>query len=533
MTLDGSCRLGEQKRSELQVRLDALKTQSERNRLGQFATPYALAKQMLREAQRLLPAQKRITFLDPAVGTGAFFSALLDVFPRERLADACGFDVDPLYAEACRQVWQERGLRVATCDFTVQRPDRQYNLIVCNPPYVRHHHMPKAVKARLQADAKSVSGMVLNGLAGLYCYFVGLSHAWLAEDGLAVWLVPSEFMDVNYGAALRQYLTERVTLVRIHRFDPHDVQFSDALVSSAVIIFRNSAPPLEHSVTFTYGGSLDGPATVQTLSREALAKESRWSRLAFVPTGAICRPAIMSDFFRIRRGVATGDNDFFILREQEIRARSLPIELFRPVLPSPRHLPATEVLADAHGVPDLPCRFYLLDTHLNEKYLATRYPRLYAYLQEGRARGVDERYLCRHRDPWYAQELREPAPLLCTYLGRADGKGKRPFRFVLNQSRATVTNVYLAMYPIGYLKQALAGDEGLLRRVWEALNALATEDLLCESRVYGGGLRKLEPSELGRVDATPLLDIIGRENALPARQLQLLEKPTAARFGVQ
>ncbi len=62
----------------------------------------------------------------------------------------------------------------------------------------------------------------------------------MEDEGLAVWLIPSEFMDVNYGAALRRYLSERVTLLQIHRFCPTDVQFTDALVSSAVVIFRKS-----------------------------------------------------------------------------------------------------------------------------------------------------------------------------------------------------------------------------------------------------------------------------------------------------
>jgi adenine-specific DNA-methyltransferase len=34
-------------------------------------------------------------------------------------------------------------------------------------------------------------------------------------------LIPSEFMDVKYGGPLKQYLLDKVTLLRIHRFDPN------------------------------------------------------------------------------------------------------------------------------------------------------------------------------------------------------------------------------------------------------------------------------------------------------------------------
>jgi adenine-specific DNA-methyltransferase len=101
-----------------------------------------------------------------------------------------------------------------------------------------------------------------------------------------------------------------------------------------------------------------------------------------------------------------------------------------------------------------------------------------------------------------------PAPILCTYLGRSDTKTGRPFRFILNHSKATAANVYLLLYPKAVLASAIHNDRGLLRRVWEALNELRPSSILGEGRVYGGGLHKLEPSELGNVDAASIADFI-------------------------
>jgi len=75
----------EQKRIVLQASLDVEKTQAERNRLGQFATPAALAKDIIGYAARLLPRNEKVSFLDPAIGTGSFYSALLKVFPENRI----------------------------------------------------------------------------------------------------------------------------------------------------------------------------------------------------------------------------------------------------------------------------------------------------------------------------------------------------------------------------------------------------------------------------------------------------------------
>ena len=79
------------------------------------------------------------------------------------------------------------------------------NLILANPPYVRHHHLTREDKERLQLLVYRMTGIKVNGLAGLYVYFLLLATAWMEDGGFAAWLIPSEFMDVNYGAALKRF----------------------------------------------------------------------------------------------------------------------------------------------------------------------------------------------------------------------------------------------------------------------------------------------------------------------------------------
>lgn len=498
----------EQGRIKLQTELDAKKTQAERNRLGQFATPTALALDILTYAATLIPEGENIRFLDPAVGTGSFFSALRQVFPEEQITEAHGFEIDPHYGEPASHLWRNSDFTIKLSDFTTEKPERHFNLIICNPPYVRHHHLNNNDKSRLQNYTSHASGMNISGLAGLYCYFLGLSHAWMADGGIAGWLIPSEFMDVNYGKAVKRYLLEKVTLLKIHRFDPDDVQFADALVSSAIVLFKKEIPPVHHNVIFSFGGTLLDPQKIREVSTDVLADEGKWSRF---PQSEI-RPkrsnALISDFFDIRRGIATGDNDFFILNLKEIIARNLPLVAFRPILPSPRYLTDCEVSADTNGLPLLDRQLYLLDTKLPEERIRESYPALFAYLQEGKQRKVHERYLSCHRSPWYAQENRPPAPIVCTYLGRSNTKSGRPFRFILNNSSATVANVYLAMYPKPQLAKAIEQDATILRHAWEMLNRITPEQLMGEGRVYGGGLHKLEPGELANVDASEIADLI-------------------------
>ena len=511
----------EKRRVTLQDALDEAKERRERNRLGQFATPPPLAREMLREAAMLLEDRQHLRFLDPAIGTGAFYSALLDVVGQKRVKKAVGYEIDPHYGLPAKQLWAGTGIDLRLEDFTQAVPasDRdQYDLVICNPPYVRHHHLPAGEKRRLNARVGRASGIELGGLAGLYCYFIGLVHEWLADGGLAGWLIPSEFMDVVYGTAIKRYLIEKVTLVGIHRFDQKDVQFSDALVSSAIVWYRKQLPPAHHRVAFTYGGTLEQPLTKKIVAADALHRAAKWTRLPTDTTSVEAKigAARLSSFFAIKRGQVTGDNAFFILTQEEIARRGLPTSLMRPLLPSPRHLPADEVATDKNGHPLLDRRLFLLDCRLPERVVQERYPALWHYLEEGKERGVAARYLCRGRNPWYAQERRLPTRFACTYIGRLSRRGK-PFRFILNHSQATAANVYLLMYPHEAVARLLGDKPALVRQVWQALRDIPTDTLLSEGRVYGGGLHKIEPRELGNVPASALAAILPLEAAASAR----------------
>ena len=504
--------LAEEARLKCQTRLDAERTQSERNGTGQFATPTALAADIAAYVAGMWGNRdQRVRFLEPALGTGSFFSALMHVFPVDMWAWARGVEVDPRFVKVARDIWTPFGLEVIHADFTRLEPPRsdeeRANLIVTNPPYVRHHHLDASTKTRLRQAVASRLGVQISGLAGLYCYFLLLADSWLARNGLSAWLIPTEFLTVNYGAAVRRYLTERVSLLLIHAFDARDVQFGDALVSSAVVVFEKVPPGPGHTVTLSTGGTLLKPAEVRQVPLTRLRRSSKWLSLLSAEDSESDREVTLSTLFKIKRGIATGSNSFFIMTRSAAIKRGIPEECLRPVLPSPRHLKETIIQAEPDGYPALPQQLVVIDCPLPESVVKERYPALWAYLAEGKAAGIAEGYLARRRDPWYRQENREPAPFLCTYMGRGR-EGGAPFRFIWNKSQAVVTNVYLALYPIGEMAEALKIDPSLYPAVFELLNEISPADLKSEGRVYGGGLHKMEPAELGRVPAAKFVKLI-------------------------
>ena len=359
----------------------------------------------------------------------------------------------------------------------------------------------------------------INGLAGLYCYFLGLSHTWMADGGLAGWLIPSEFMDVKYGVSVKSYLLDKVTLLHIHRFDPNDMQFGDALVSSAVVWFRNEPPRIGHEVRFTYGGTLERTKLERLVPVETLRREPKWTRYPIKESSEAAEGPVLGDFFKIKRGLATGNNSYFILSAQEIERRGLPMEAFKPILPSPRYVPDDEIKGDQKGNPVLERRLFLLDPPWTENQIKELYPKLWAYLKKARRKASPIAISAGIGRCGTRREYRPPAPFVCTYLGRSDKKSGRPFRFILNSSKATAANVYLMLYPKRPIERALQDRPQLKRQVWEFLNEIPPQTMLGEGRVYGGGLHKLEPKELGNVPAKAIAELLP-ESAQPGREKQ-------------
>src|SRR5262249_31731283 len=98
---------------------------------------------------------------------------------------------------------------------------------------------------------------------------------------------------------------------------------------------------------------------------------------------------------------------------------------------------------------------------------------------------IDRGYLAARRKPWHRQEQRGASPILFTYFNR-----DAP-RFVRNRCGAVPLNNWLIVEPADGI------DADALFR---SLQSESVQKQLLEGRrVYGGGLWKLEPSELQNV----------------------------------
>lgn len=489
----------EKLRQQLQEKIDASKDIDSRRKMGQFSTPHVLSRQIVSETSPYLKGRgRKLRMLETSMGIGSFVASTMMVMSG-RIKEICGYELDADFYDAAAKIWDGQPVNVVHEDFTKAKPNPIYDFVISNPPYVRHHALGAAEKVRLQKYVHDALGIRISGLAGLYCHFMLLSYLWMKPGAVGAWLIPSEWMTVNYGSALREFLTRKVRILRIHRFDAEDVRFSDALVSSCVVWFKK-VNPVDEEVRFTFGPDIENPARESHVRLANLCESNKWPpqnrRQSTVSK--------LGEHFVIRRGIATGDNSYFVLPEEAAKKLQIPKRFLKPMLPSPRYLTVDRVMSDAQGVPSNAIRQFLFDcTGVSESDLpdAVRH-----YLEFG-ANTTGKKKLCSSRNVWYEQEQRQPTHFLCSYMGRGDGIAS-PVRFILNDSKAIAANSFLMLYPKDSLKEILMTSKGSEEEVWRILAGIPPSDIKACGRSYGGGLYKVEPKELANVPCGALSDWI-------------------------
>lgn len=459
---------------------------AERRLDGATYTPTPIVRAMVEWAARGEPPARVI---DPGSGSARFAVAAGRRFPD---AELVAVELDPLAALLSRANLAARGMahrsRVVLGDYREFVPpdiDRP-TLYLGNPPYVRHHKITPGWKRWLTVTA-GAHGLTASQLAGLHVHFflATVTHATPGDRG--AFITSSEWLDVNYGALVRELVLDGLGGQAIHVIEPTARPFENADTTAAITCFEVGTRPdnvrLRRAKTVDDLGKLEGG---QPIRRERLAEARRWTPLTRaarpVPEGHI----ELGELCRVHRGAVTGANRTWVV---DSATAGLPSEVLFPSVTRARELfGAGSALATTErlrSVVDLPTDLDALDG-------ATRRI-VERFLRQARRVGVHEGYVAQQRRSWWSVGLREPAPILATYMAR------RAPAIVRNLAAARHINIAHGLYPRERL-----GDV-VLDRLADALRATIT---VGEGRTYAGGLTKFEPREMERLlipDVTRLI----------------------------
>lgn len=454
-----------------------LRSPAERRSSGAVYTPQAIVASMVAWlAEQGSPAR----IVDPGAGSGRF---LLEAGRRFPAAELVAVEQDPLAALMLRAnlkvLGWERRSQVVVGDYREWEPAsiEGTTAFVGNPPYVRHHGISESWKAWYAARFGEY-GIKASALAGLHSHFFLKTRLLAKEGDFGAFITSAEWLDVNYGEALRRLLAGEMGLASLHVLEPAVEAFPGTATTAAIACFRvgaSEAPVRVRSVARTVG--LNALSKGREVSRSQMRSSARWSVHLRTPARRTDEGVELGELFRVHRGQVTGANAVWIAGRE---AERLPERVKVATVTKARELiEAGACLRSDEGlrrVVDLP-------PDLGE-FSGGERDAIETFLRWAAWQGADQTYIARHRKAWWSVGLRPPAPILCTYMAR------RPPQFTMNACGAGHINIAHGLYP----RQPL--PEPFLRRLVAWLNGNIG---VGEGRTYAGGLTKFEPKEVERL----------------------------------
>lgn len=451
------------------------------------------------------------TILDPSFGGCAFLSAALEHFASRGVQNAAnnifGVDVDKAawkYGEELirRGVPSSNLIRGSFLEPTVLAKLKKYGAIVGNPPYVRHHLMPDEMIDKAVNVTRSI-GIEIPRTASSWAYFTAVSAWMVAEGGRLALVLPGALLHAEYARPVLAYIRknfETVSLLHLtdRLFEQTDEESVILLAQSkgkdsGVLHFSSLTTSQIESAIKSSGSriaSLDD-FKLNVLPLEVLnAWQTVTQKTRAFPLGHIAK---------VRIGIVTGANDFFIRKTID------PLFTLRQVQPHPI-VTSSSWLAQPIIRKTTLARYAKDGNRTMLAAISPNKPRskvLASELKRGRKLGLDERYHCRNREPWYSiNDLESPQAFL-GYMGSSASP------IVRNDARALCTN---AVHRIWCDKQYTDSIVAFSHSSYFAFE--------CElrGRHYGGGVLKMEPGKAAMLHVSEVTSIVDELDAAPDRE---------------
>ncbi len=447
--------------------------QNERKSNGIYLTPPELAQFVatcgIHQADQ--------TVLDPCFGEGALLSAAYSrlrtlgcVQPSQQLY---GYEIEPSTVDHVVDLIGQDNVVIR--DFLdVSPPDERLDTVIMNPPFVRHHAIPRDRIDRMRNGTAGAS--TLPRTSDLWAYFLVHAARFLRQEGSLVAILPWSLLRADYAKSVREFLMGRFRTIRVVVIGQ---MLFDGAEERVTVLIAEGFGSRASTICLGYSFGVPGSEIQWRAVSDDLWLESPWKamvpsevhdvfsflveRLAFVP---------LKDVATIRIGVVTGDNGFFILEGEQSRTLGLPDSLLKPIVTSSRCLASLILRQD--GVDDfLLCIPDSLDI-----------PQTVSdYVCSGEKAGVHLKYHPKRRPKWYCINQCTAPDGFLPYMTK-----EVPY-IVSNPDGLLSTNT---VHGVDFNDTI---DDSTKRRIQlSMLTSISQLSIELASRTYGGGVLKIEPS---------------------------------------
>ena len=413
-----------------------------------------------------------------------------------------GIDIDPT-TDRYLEILRSRGVprsNLITRDFLRTNPSQfgvQMDVILGNPPYVRHHLLrTETIEAGRQIAA--ALGVSLSRRADLWAYVLLQALRFLAPSGRIGMLLPSAILHADYARPILSLLEDRFAQLDVihvrERLFSNSGERTVVLLGKGFDLGQSAArrfrvehlDQLKELMTNMRDFPPGGDSTDLTLWRTQTVNAPVRSRRERIACEILERcinnhASSLGQLATIRIGTVTGANRFFIRSQAELQGAKAS-ELSIPIVSRGSFL-KTPVWTeeDQRGKDDLNVASRLLtlnrDANLSKIVLG--------WIEDAESLGIDRRHHCSLRSPWYVLSSVARPDAFLPYMGTS------PPRMVVNLARSASTN---SIHGVHWQDTAL-GKRAVLSS-WTTLFGIGVELF---GRVYGEGVLKIEPSGAQRL----------------------------------
>jgi adenine-specific DNA-methyltransferase len=444
---------------------------------GSFYTPQVLVDYMVKYIKD--HRQTGICeILEPSAGDGRFLSPMQKAFD----CSVTAIEFDENKAQLIKN--NHSSARIITRDFLdfAMESNNEYDIIIGNPPYINKRLMPTSQRE------KAVALLVKHDLSeelfqNMWVAFLVGALDLLKEGGVIFFVLPFEFLQVQYAETLRVFLESKFSTIRITTFEE---KVFEGIEQDTCLVYLANETDEKAYVEYTTIVSPSNP--VENFSSRIMRNKpiKKWSNCIInddeteLLTG-FNQYQQMGSFGSISPGIVTGANAFFILDLETVKKLNLENEVLLPIVSKSNDLVKRFLFSkdDFNALSENGKKVWLLNL---SKTKETAFPQeLTVYLESGQQEEINDRFKCKHRVRWF------DVPIV--------SKGSISFfKRYNNFPRMVVNSADVYTTDIAYNIRIREGidAESLAFCFYNSLTLA-----LCEynGRFYGGGVGELVPSE--------------------------------------
>jgi len=470
---------------------------------GGFYSPGVLVDLCLDRAAATLGDRSDIRVLEPSSGDGAFLRGLARSVLRDRVEHVEAVELVESEAAKSSQALADLGLPGQAVHENVLRwadsAPADYDLMLANPPFVRFQFISDEDKQRAKGIAAAL-GTGGNSVSNLWIPVFLVALDKLRVGGVFSVILPTEFLTGVSASSVRNWLLANTTDLTIDLFKPGS--FPAVLQEVLVLTGRKTGSQRVDSACVQFhdhnGGTHSWSHTIAVgLGTWTSFLLDRGEYEALAAVSAIKDVRALGSIARFSVSTVTGANNYFCLTGDQVDDNGLRAWAI-PLLPRARH--AQGLIFDAEderqlevgGSPAWMISFAADKPSPETNMLARR------YLEKGCVQGIDQRFKCRVRSPWFRVPVVPAGDLLMSK------RSNRYPRVIANHAGVVTTDTI-------YRGQMLPGShvsaDDFTATFHNSLTLLSAE---IEGRSFGGGVLELVPSEISAL-RVPLIPGAGAE----------------------